>query len=64
MDICPDFNTGQSEMWSCVVKAETMQDAKSKAIGEACKEWLVTEDAVWVVDTVVLSNDSELIRNG
>jgi len=61
-DICPDFNTGQSEMCSYIIKAPNQDQAVIWAKAKAMTEWEVSEEAIWLVDCVQ-THDDELIYN-
>lgn len=57
LDVCPDFNTGQSEMCSYTVRAENETQAAHKASCLAMKEWSVDMDSIYVVESVETSSE-------
>ena len=52
LDISPDFNTGQGEMVSYTIRANTKEEAEDKAVKKAMTEWVLGPDSVYTVECV------------
>lgn len=56
-DVCPDFNTGQGEMCSYTVRADSPEAATKKAIEKAMKDWSIGQDCIYTVECVRTQSD-------
>lgn len=57
LDVCPDFNTGQSEMCSYTIRANDVETATKKAVEKAIADWAVGQDSVYMVECVETTSE-------